>query len=330
MLEKNKKPIKEIILSSTIIFFVVIFIFFLCDFCCYSLVYKKQIDYLKTNKNRYVPKFNYSLKLEDFNKEYKIIKQNDFRKPLGVDSNKKSIVVFGCSFAFGYVYPEEQTISYQLYKNTKRPVYNRAFCSWGIQHMLYQLRKKSFYKEIKNPDCFIYVFIPDHVRRMYTYVFDTIDGYNLFYLRYELKNKKLEEVKINKKNIFLGSSLYKEYQNMKSHDLYNNFKENKEKTELLKALFVESNKLLKTKYPDSRFVILKYDNSVNADQERYYLDSGVWDDLKKEGMIIISTKELTDKNLALPDYTYNGEIDNHPNGKAWEEIVPSLVQKLKL
>lgn len=61
------------------------------------------------------------------------------------NGNKKSIVLFGCSYTYGDGLSEEETFSLQLYKSTKGyDVYNYGISGGGVQHMLYLLKDLTF------------------------------------------------------------------------------------------------------------------------------------------------------------------------------------------
>ncbi len=94
-----------------------------------------------------------------------------FRRPVKYENNNKSVILFGGSFAWGRGLQEHQTFHYKLSKLMKRTVYNRAICGWGTQHMLYQLLQNDFYNEISEPEYVIYVFISNHVDRIFKYKF---------------------------------------------------------------------------------------------------------------------------------------------------------------
>ena len=84
---------------------------------------------------------------------------------------------------------------------------------------------------------------------------------------------------------------------------------------LLLLYFKEIQKEIKTKYPNSQFVIYIYD---------YYSDLNNNDikNLEKEGIkVIISNKNYNEKQYL--------DFDNqHPNGRAWEEIADYLGKEL--
>ena len=100
----------------------------------------------------------YKVEMNEFDEIYKRDKDS-FRKPNGVNYSKKPIVLFGCSHIYGYRLEDNQTLSYHLSEKSQRPVYNRAYNSWGMPHMVYQLFQIDFYKEVPEPEYLIYFLI---------------------------------------------------------------------------------------------------------------------------------------------------------------------------
>lgn len=303
---------------------IIIILFFSADFICYLIVYNKWVNFSK-NTGRELPEFKYTLKLNGFDKRYPEIKKYSFRKPVGLNYKKKPIIFFGCSYAYGYTLKDNQILSYKISKLSKRPVYNRSACGWGIQHMLYQLRRNDFYEEVKEPEYIIYIYIPDHLSRLFLFVMNTPSSYNDIYLRYENINGEIKQAK-QKNMSFSGFSSLKEYKNMQAKkkersasDFDNNFN-------LMKALFMESKNEAKKRYPNAKFVIFKYINQYNDS----YTNTTRWNELKKDGFIIFDQKELTGEYLSQDQYVFKPVVDLHPSEKAWDIIAPKLVKKLKL
>ncbi len=246
--------------------------------------------------------------------------ERDYRKPLGKNLNKKSIVIFGCSTAYGENLNENQTLSYKLYKIIKKPVYNRAYSGWAPQHMLCQLRMKNFYSEIGNPQYFIFIYRPDHKRRLfqpqwYLYSIETCP-------RFKEKNGKLEEIK---PFLYKFWGLYSVRHIQELYEKYVSLNpKNEEKTlKLLNMIFEESNRLTKQHFPKSKFIIIKYqDNQTMSEKEKV-----MWKKIEKSGIKIIDAEKLLKDNpekqiYKLPDY------DGHPNEKVWNIIAPNLAKEL--
>ncbi len=308
--------------NAIIINLVICFLLFFCfDFFCYLIYFNKWVE-----KNKEInlppPKFEYSIKLKPFEQDYINIRKNKLRKPVGITSNKKSIVIFGCSYAYGYILPDEKILSYKLYELTGRPIYNRAFVAWGLQHMLYQLKRDDFYKEIKEPEYIIYIFITDHLRRMYSFVSDSPFLYNELYLRYEIKNGKCRE--LNKEVFsYAGFSILKSLKEKRVNDtLYKKDNFNKVFDDM-ESIFVESKKEVQKHYPKTKFIILKYRDHNNS----WYLNTDRWKELEREGFIVIDTKNLTGKDLYKKEYVFKEVYDLHPNEKGWDVVSKSLKER---
>lgn len=79
-------------------------------------------------------------------------------------------------------------------------------------------------------------------------------------------------------------------------------------------------------WKNTKFVVLFYDQFEHVDIEAF--DNKLKTQLEKNGIIVESTKDLTGKYLK--DGYMLSENDIHPNEKAWDEVVPKLVGKMKL
>lgn len=269
---------------------------------------------------KYKP-FPYFQKIKTFEEEYDVIKVNNFRKPEGLNYKKKPIIIFGCSFAYGEGLSNNQTFSYKLSQLSKRPVYNRAFCGWGIQHMLYQIRQDSFYKDVKEPEYVIYVFIDDQIRRLYLDIFDPTN--KQIYLRYIEKNDKL----IEKKTLFpflWNFYTINDYQLKKATEIAGKSENENKNFDFMKKMFIESKREINKRYPREKFIIIKYENGKNP---HFCYTTNRWKELEKAGFIVIGVNELVGKDLTSKEFRLNND---HPNEKAWDLIVPALVKKLNL
>ena len=72
-------------------------------------------------------------------------------------NNKKSILIFGCSFAFGAGLNDNEIISSKLSEKTKRNVFNFGICASGISHMLALLQNEQLLGKIPPRICYIYL-----------------------------------------------------------------------------------------------------------------------------------------------------------------------------
>lgn len=286
------------------------------------------------NKEVYIGKwpipFHSGEKYFDIDLKYFPAPQNKWgREPEGLNSKKPPVVIFGCSYAYGFELDKEQTVSYKLAHAANRPVYNRAVTGWGIQHMLYQTKIPLFYEQVPEPEYAIFIMMYDHFRRLYCKSFSS--GHLLYeerYLRYKDKDGILTEIgKPKIKNAadfirYLKNRLYitnklrtiylnKVILNPKNHNEYFNF--------AIKH-FVQSRAEMQKHWKNTKYVILLYDNIDNQD---LFVKS-----LQENGFTVISLPELT--NTDLNSSKYKLPDDSHPNGAAWDLTVPLLVKELKL
>ena len=238
---------------------------------------------------------------------------------------KGTILLFGCSFTYGAWLDEFNTFSYKLQNYTNRLVLNRGFSGWGPAGMLYQLRLPNF----KNSLCFnlktnscnlgnvefvIYTFIADHVRRNYVKCAFFDDKF-MFY-KYDKKSNSLVE-KSNLDNFYYHSYILRKLYFNKVLGLANEYNDDVKQFTLLH--FTESNKLIKELFPNAQFIIFVYegDNYIKPIQK----------ELENNGISIIYLSNLSDIDFSQDKYKVDGQ---HPNGKAWNIIVPLLAKKLNL
>ncbi len=251
-------------------------------------------------------------------------KQNYGRIPDGIEyNNKMPIILFGCSFAYGQYLDYTQTLSYKLAHRLKRPVYNRAISATGVQHMYYQVDSESLYETIPNTDTILYVFIPDHYRRLMVNYFDvSVDKINIHYAIKDSK-LKIDDYKNELKNIFKSLYLVK-FINCFYVDKYVNNEKNWEKiTDNTLLYFIETRKKLETRFNKKlNFIVLIYEN------DPYNYSNILSEKLKKEGFVVVWAYDLVGVDLDLEDYKMKD--NGHPKEYAWDLLVPPLIEKLNL
>lgn len=308
-----KNNIIKIILKN-IIFILIIFILF--EISVFSIEAFKYLQTVNTSGGFFTKDvIRYSFKIHDFYCD------DNLMRPVEKRGNKHSIVLFGCSFAYGSKLNENQTFSYKLAKATNSTVYNRAFPGWGAQQMLYQLRRDDFYKQINPPDYIIYTFIDDHINRLNNYQWGGIWG-NQVNLRYKNENGTLVEVKPLFKPIWFLFTV-KEIQHFTEQYL-NSFYNYPKNLEMFSLIMRESLKRIREHYPNVKFIILIYSNCSCLDSK----EMAMFKSLEKQGFIILKTSDIVKENLNDPIYHF--KEDCHPREKAWDVIVPGLVKKLNL
>ena len=266
--------------------------------------------------------------------DYLIQTTDRLEQDLPFDEKAKSIVVMGCSFAYGKDIETEDTLAYKLQKYSKRKVYNYAYPAHGIQYVLYKLQYSPFFEQKDlNPEYVIYVFINDHLRRMYCNYFLLHD--NTKYLRYIKTDKNELKIKSNPMIItpwdFFTISPYAREYNHLEYEL----KSKDEWFDFLKLHLEECQKELHKRYKDAKFVVVVFNSEKNSSKclTNTCQKSGLvpfhttrWKELEDEGFVVIDFDKpeydfLNDDEYETPD-------EMHPNGKAWDSLVPEIANKL--
>ena len=317
----SKQIFKIIIINILLIFLVFL-----------SLDYKL---YKKDNNNLPFIHMVSSLNSKEFKDHYKKIINNGyyqlgndqssfmFRRPVKYKNNNKSIIIFGGSFAWGARLDEHQTFHYKISKLMKRTVYNRAISAWGTQHMLYQLLQKDFYNTISEPEYIIYVFISNHIDRIFKYRFiNMMDKDNYNYLKYNnFKDSLIEEHR-------LQHIPYWRFYNEVILPFIARKSAEKHGFEFLEKHLIESKRAVDSHYKNVKFVILDYETESKCfNNYGDILNEENVKKLRNDGFIVIKTSDLT--NIKLDEKYYLDKKDEHPNEKAWDLITPLLVRKLK-
>ena len=205
----------------------------------------------------------------------------------------------------------------------KNPVYNRGIPGGSFQHMYMQSLSDSFYKTIPNADTVFYIMISDHYRRSMLWHFDILD-LHIYPHFHKYKNQLIMD---NPHNNFLNffKSIYTvKYFNHIYADKYSKNPKNSDKiTDDALLYFIETRKELEKHWKKKiKFIILFYEDwDVLYKQE-------LTQKLKANDFIVISTKELTNKDLRSEEY--NIIENNHPKEEAWNLIVPKLIERLEL
>lgn len=319
---------KKILKIAAVNIFIVILILGILEAFSYLQYTNKHKDSLDKLNNAFAAKigrpllsFGYKMPRR-FN--YEIFKKV-YRNTVYGDNSKGSILLFGDSFAQGFLLKDNQTLHYKLSKKTGRTVYNRAMSSMGPAFTYYSLlNDKNLTPENANIKSIYYILIWDHLNRLYTYYCSPFG--NQLNIRYEEVIEKKDERKKTLKEIepsfipFYSSFLVKEIQeiivNHKFYNEENNF-------ELFNALMSETIKLSKEKYPGSKFVILEYPDWYNKRLPEKEIET-----LKSFGADFINVEELVEHTLTDKEYLIEDGL--HPSEKAWDEISDKLIETVKL
>ena len=305
----NKKTLKIILIN--ILYLILLFIGFEIFF------YIKDTNFI--SKKHSLKDIHYSLKKEPFKNKFNDFKR-EMRRPVGLKYKKKPILFLGCSYAYGQFLNEEDTLSYKISKKAKRPVYNWACPAWGIQHAYYIVEHMP--KIEPAPEYVFYVFMNDHLRRMFINCFREDYAENL---QYKIKNGVFEKVD-NRYNIFDNSYLLV---NLKNFFVY--FYKKSETSQRLFTYYVHQlNNEVKFLYPNSKFVILMFEK--NDKKKKWKLPYQLMNQLRQEGIEVVFLNDITNVNFAEDKYRLEKDKDyyRHPNGEAWDVVSDALIKEFKL
>lgn len=301
------KKIGKIITINLLVFTALFFIF---DIGCYvkdltynyrSYPFKTPITfikaYLRTYKRIFYSQQNYETLFID-GKGY----ATHFRQPMNTDSEKSPILIMGCSFAYGSFLKPEESFMGKLAKLTGRPIYNRALSARGANEMLFQLSSDKFYSKVPKPEWFIYVFIPDQIRR--TQIPCSVDDIGIYY------NRKTEVMpNFNIPTIYTFRDKINYYEHGKYIMYY---------IEIMKNIKAQA---VKHWGDDVKFAFIFYaeESIMNPVIKKSMLD---------EGFIFLPVYELTPINLMTKEYRTEDNI--HPSESAWDILTPRIIEKLGL
>lgn len=301
---------KKIFLIIFINIAAVIVLFFAADAASYRILSNE-----KFNLINYINSYKLMTFEETIENHWK------FRDALKPESRKRPLLLFGCSFAYGWGLEDEQTFAYKLSELTDRSVYNRSYPSTGIQYFLYMLQHFNLEKEVKNPEYIIYMLIDDHFFRLFRpywgYTHPVID------IRYKNSQEGLKEYRspfyqLGRTSVyrFLNTKYYENAASKPTVD---------ERFDLVKIYFKEAQKLINEKFPDSKIVIILWEQDNG---ELTLSNTPRWKELKNEGFIVYNTYKLTGKKFYQPKYKIKN--DEHPNAEAVNIAAEALVKKLSL
>lgn len=327
-----------------ILFIIVIFVILLIvtEISAFSFIFNKyRVEFLPFEKKgilkHYVVMKN--LKQEDLTS---VLRQVEYRNP-----NKRPLVIFGGSHAWGHDLPVDETFSRKLADRTNRTVVNRAKCSEGPAFMYYQLANKDITEKIKSlftppPHGNITQDTDNTINKDAEYViYVNISGHNIrnlkyrnhinepfFSVRYKLKNNELIEDKVSfpkLHSLYMFALIEKCIDNI-------NLKNNDYINEVYEKLILESAELACKEFPNSKFAVVimpdgKADIRDDIERPQLRMWERIQEELGQEKITIIDVQ----KELSLEDSEKYWLPDNsHPTAQAWDEIVPIIIRKLNL
>ncbi len=319
----NIKKIFKILLLNLFLTIPILLLFEI--YFCFFNALENTINIKKINSN--INKFDFLKNGIKFNiinysslKPYIYFNRKDFRPPaLYLNSqnsqtyDKKSIIIAGCSFAYGDFLENTEAFHSQLSKYTHRNVFNLGLSGGSTREILYILKNKNILNNLvdnpNNVEYFIYIYIDDHKKRLYSNVRPLVPSF------ISIKNyKKLQYINIP---LFINHSYLIRYINKFLY--HKGFFINQNK--LFKLYMKETKDKLKTNLKNSEFLILVYEYNPT------YKEMKMFKELEKDGFKIIYLDKIL--NVNIHDKKYKLE-DGHPNAKAWEVIVPALAKELNL
>ena len=311
---------KKIILVNLFILFL-IFLFF--EIFLWNKYFKQEEDSVIIPKYSYRDDFRIVFDRTVFGTQYK---------------NKSPILLLGCSYTYGHGLSEEDTFGAQLSQKTKRTVYNWGFLGDGPFQNILRLKEPYNQKLLVNgkPEYIIYTYMFDQTLRM-SYLQDSLPYFlrTMYYARKENLIPRQKFIPFFDRFYtvqFIRDKLWNDYLfNHQKFDDINNF------FDYLKFIFITMKKETDKLFPNSKFIILLYEDSMDDiyDLHRNFYEklysSERWKELEEYGIYVISTKDLvgfilSDKYMLENDFTDHP----HPSKEAWKVIVPKLVKRFNL
>lgn len=249
----------------------------------------------------------YSVKIEKFSERFQNAWKKGFGKEYGKNYKNKPIILFGGSYVYGYGLDDNQSLAYQLAEYIKKPVYNRAYQTWCVQNMLWQLKNTNIYKEIDEPEMIIYMGVKADLENIYNP--DILNG-----LKYNDSGGVLKEVPF----CFMllnYSYLYKKI----NHEIsYRKTLDRSKSIKFFNQHILEAKKEADKHWKNYKMVVVWYDLPFSQD----------FKELENQGIKVVSLDNFMRKNVFSDVNFKNSKYDIHPNAKAWSIIIPELVKRI--
>lgn len=277
----------------------------------------------------------YPTNISMFSKYYLKHRKNDlFQNFKGIEYKTNSILVFGDVFANSFALTEENNFTAKLSDYTQRPVLNLADAGWSIPHMYYLLKNEPILRAVNHVDTIIFVY-NDYMKERLT-SFSYYPHHDYLYLNYEISDgvlvEKIPQLRCIYNSYFIRA-LERFWGNLYAHS--KNPNKQQKLFQLMKSLFVQSRFVASYTYPEfEKFVILRYvpkwrslqNIKSYSDDPVAQLEYNLWKQLAEEGFIIIDIPEFSESiDYTSPEYVSS---DSSPTDRAWDEIIPKLVEKL--
>ena len=262
--------------------------------------------------------------------------EKDGRSFVGENYKNKPILLLGDSYTYGLGLTKEETFGYQLSEYTKRPVYNWAWCTEGLEYSFLVLKEKRNLERLKSGN-------PEYV--IYTYSYSAPGRLTLkqrIYRWYFLRQLQL----IGSHKFSFFDRLYT-VNFLKNLSFYNSiYSDNYQKNifNFLQQLILEVQKEVNLSFSNSKFIVLLYSDAPEliksqnlkiTEVEEKLLNPDMWTEFvgkNSDKFIFITTEELIGRKMDKKEDIIENErtVTIHPSAKAWAEIVPALAKKLNL
>lgn len=296
-------------------FIVIIIMLFILNYIVYRYFYPKIEE---RDFGTFVVSNKY---LKENNKEEL---SSEYRDPVGLNYKKGNIVIFGCSYGYGYKLETKDTFHYKISERLKRPVYNYALPGESTQFALMKIRSHTIDDIIKKSDYAVLVTISEHISRLHC----TSGGFPFEYAwpRYDVKNNKLvyhtprfpiiETSYLYKyiRKLFFAGTLSRSKSKIVQDYLFN----------YMKLHYMEIKKDLEKINPNIKVVIIVYADHPFLD---WFIHTEHWKELEDEGFIVIPVNKYLPQLREKKGYMIPN--DGHPSAKAWTEITELITDKLK-
>ena len=228
--------------------------------------------------------------------------------------NKPSVILLGCSYTYGTNLDEKDKLNVQLAKYIKTPVYNLGLPGGGPREIIHILNNDKLLEEMNidknNVKYFIYIYIGDHQRRIYSDLRSLVPQY----VKHNNELKQIKTIKfIDKLMITKAIKGYYADNFVKLEDFWDN-----------EVVYIKNmQELISKKFSNgempTKLVILDYEDWGNED----------WSQISDiEGIEVIHLKDLADIDVEkLPYIVWEG--DDHPSALVWQTIIPKLVERIE-
>lgn len=193
-------------------------------------------------------------------------------------------------------------------------MYNLGIGSGSPREILYTLRNNTLLEKLTNHEdnveYYIYTFIGDHIRRLY---------YDLnIKAPYYKADKTYSKLTYQKTKFFQHFFIYKDLYCLSKFKFSSLENRNKLFTLYLKEIQKEINLKYGKNGKMPQFIVFLYSGDENIN----------WKEIENLNIKVISSEQLT--NIDIDTEEYKASDNAHPNGKAWQIIVPALVKELNL